>query len=94
MKPESSTKTIGLHFEISSLFLFLYLRSQALHPLSSYHAGYADDDEGNGEQLAHVEQHARFEVYLYVLCVLDEEAECEDERQHEAEEETTANGFS
>jgi hypothetical protein len=80
MKPESSTKTFGLHFEISRLFLFLYLRTQVLHPLSSNHTGYADDDEGNGEQLAHIEQHARLEVYLYVLCVLDEEAERKDER--------------
>ncbi len=93
MKPESSTKTFGLHFEISRLF-FLYLRTQALHPLAAKHAGYADDDEWDGEQLAHVEQHARLEVYLYVLRVLDEETEREDERQHKAEKEAAANWFS
>ena len=69
-------------------------RSQALHPLSTNHTGYADDDEWDAQQLAHIEQHARLEINLYVLCVLDEEAECEDERQHKAEEESAANWFS
>ena len=67
--------------------------SQPLHPLSSNHAGNADDDEGNREQLAHIERHTCFEINLYILCVFDEEAEREDERQHEPEEESTSDGF-
>ena len=67
--------------------------SQSLHPLSSYHTGYADDDEGNREQLPHIERHTCFEVNLYILRVFDEEAECEDEGQHEPEEESATHGF-
>ena len=67
--------------------------SQPLHPLSSKHAGDADDDEGNREKLAHIEGHTSLEVNLYILRVFDEEAEREDERQHEPEEESTSDGF-
>ena len=67
--------------------------SQPLHPLSSNHAGDADDDKGNREQLAHIERHTSLEVNLYILRIFDEEAEREDERQHEPEEESASDGF-
>ena len=55
------------------------------HPFASPHAEDADKDEGDGEELSHVEWHIRLEVHLDVLGVLDEESECEDEGEHEAE---------
>ena len=69
-------------------YLVTLFRSQSLHPLATYHAGHADDDEGNRKQLAHVEQHTCLEVHLIGLRVLDEVAEREDERQHQSEEES------
>ena len=64
-----------------------------LHPLASPHAEDADGDEGDGEELAHVEWHGRLEVHLDVLGVLDEEAEGEDEGKDETEVEAGAYGL-
>ena len=61
--------------------------SDFFHPRSAAHAGNSDDDEGQAEQLAHVEKHARFEVDLNVFGVFDEEPEGKDERKAQAEEE-------
>ena len=69
------------------------LCSQPLHPFAAEHAGHTYYNKGYAEQLAHVEGHAGLEVHLVGLGVLDEEAEGEDEREHKAEEETTADGF-
>lgn len=60
------------------------------HALLAEDAEQTDGDERYGEQLAHVEKHARLEVDLYVLGVFDEEAEREDERQTESEIESCA----
>ena len=38
----------------------------------------SDEDEWDWEQLAHVEEHALLEAFLYLLGVLDEETEGED----------------
>ena len=46
--------------------------------LGSYHAIDAKDDEGDREDLAHVDGEWGFEGFLNLLGVLDEEAEGED----------------
>ena len=51
-------------------------------------APYADDDEGNAEQLSHVEEHARLPCFLYIFRIFDEETEGENLCQTETEEET------
>lgn len=56
----------------------------------THHADDANDDEGYGEELSHVEHHASLEVFLDVLGILYEEAEGEDERQAQSEEEPAA----
>ena len=53
--------------------------------LGSYHAIDAKDDEGDREDLAHVEWERGLEGLLDFLGVLDEEAEGEDIGQTEAE---------
>ena len=53
--------------------------------LGSHHTIAAEDDEGDGENLAHVEWEGGLEGFLDFLGVLDEEAEGEDIRQTEAE---------
>ena len=60
-------------------------------PCGFQHTINPDDDEGNGKQLPHVEQHSTLEVHLNVFGVFDEEAECENQRQHKPEEETASN---
>ena len=50
-----------------------------------YHAPDAEDDEGNGENLSHVNGQRGLEGFLYLLSVLNEEAEGEDVGQAEAE---------
>ena len=67
-----------------------FLGSQLLHPFASYHAGNAENHEGDAQQLAHVKGHAGFEGHLDVLGELDEEAEGEDGREAEAKEEARA----
>lgn len=54
------------------------------------HANHTDDDERNGEQLPHIEEHLLLKGFLYVLGVLDEEAEREDKGKAEAEKEASA----
>ena len=71
----------------------ILFRSQLFHPFSTPHAGNAKDDERNAQQLAHVENHARLEVYLYILGVFYEEAERENEGETQAEIETSAHLF-
>ena len=51
----------------------------------------ADDDEGNGENLSHVDGQRGLEGFLNLLGVLDEEAEGEDVGQAEAEVPACAN---
>ena len=48
----------------------------------------ADEDEGDAEQLAHVERHRSLEGFLVLLDELDEEARREDEDEEDAEEES------
>ena len=55
-----------------------------LHFLRPYHAVHADDDEGNGENLSHVDGQGGLEGFLNLLGVLNEEAEGEDIGQTEA----------
>ena len=52
---------------------------------STYHAPDAEDDERNGENLSHVDGQRGLEGFLYLLGVLNEEAEGEDIGQAEAE---------
>ena len=49
------------------------------------HAIDTEDDEGDGEQLAHVEKHVSLPGFLHVLGVFDEEAEGEDIGEAETE---------
>lgn len=75
---------IFLHFVVHTL-LFLYFHS----PTPPY-TPEAEEDEGDAEQLTHVEEHAVLEIDLVLLGVLDEDAGGEDEEEAEAEEETRA----
>ena len=68
----------------------ILFRSQLFHPFSTPHASNAKDDERNAQQLSHVENHARLEVYLYILGVFYEEAERENEGQTQAEIEASS----
>ena len=54
-------------------------------PCGFQHTINPDDDERNGEQLAHIEQHVSLPSLLHVLCVFDEEAESEDIEEAESE---------
>ena len=61
-----------------------------MHPLAAPHTADAEDDEGDGENLAHVEWEGGFESFLHFLGVFDEETGGEDIRQTETEEESRA----
>ena len=63
----------------------LQLSTFNLQLSGSHHAVDADDDEGDGEDLSHVDGQRGFEGFLNLLGVLDEEAEGEDVGQTEAE---------
>jgi hypothetical protein len=67
--------------------------SYLFHPVSANHAGHADDDERDAENLSHIQRHARFECHLNVFGVFDEEAEGEYQREAEAEKEACADLF-
>ena len=54
------------------------------------HEPKADEDEGDAQELAHVQEHAALEVHLVLLGVFDEDAAREDEREAEPEEEARA----
>ena len=56
-------------------------------------APHADGDEGQGEYLSHVYGQAGLEGLLYLLGVLNEEAEGEDEGEAEAEVESLAHAL-
>ena len=58
------------------------------------HAPHADGDEGNGQELSHVEKHVLLEAHLHVLRKLYEEAEGEDQGQAETEEKACAHALS
>ena len=68
--------------------LFLFFHSSALP-----HAPQSDDDEGDAQELTHIEEHAVLEGNLIFLGVLDEDAGSEDEREAEAEEESRADAL-
>jgi len=53
--------------------------------LRLYHAIYTENDERYREYLPHVYRQRCFESFLYLLRILDEEAEGEDVGQAEAE---------
>ena len=69
---------------LGGTFLFSYLSQ----PFAAYHAIDTHDDEGDAQQLTHVEGHTLFEIDLYLLQELNEETEGEDGSQTIAEEET------
>ena len=54
-------------------------------PCGFQHTINPDDDERNGEQLAHIEQHVGLPSLLHVLGVFDEETEREDIEEAESE---------
>ena len=61
-----------------------------LAPKTIHHTPYTEHDEGDAEELAHIERHAYLEVGLYLLEELHEEAEGEDGGEAVAKEETCA----
>ena len=69
---------------------FLIPNSYLLFPTCFHHASYAEQHEGDAEELAHVEGHAYLEVALHLLAELHEEAEGEDAGEAVAEEEAGA----
>ena len=70
---------------LSGIFLFTYLPQ----PFAAYHAIDTYDDEGDAQQLTHVERHVLLEIHLHLLQELDEETEGEDRGQAIAEKETS-----
>ena len=58
---------------------------------TSPHAPKAEEDEGNTEDLTHIEEHSVLEIDLVLLSVFDKDAGSEDEEEAEAEEESRAN---
>lgn len=68
----------------------LFLRSKFLEPFTANHASDADDDEGDAEQLTHIERHAVLETDLIFLGELNEETRHEYQCQTQAEIETRA----
>ena len=54
------------------------------------HTPYTEHDEGNAEELAHIERHAYLEVALHLLEELHKEAEGEDGSEAVAKEESCA----
>ncbi len=56
----------------------------------SPHAPEAQQDEGDAEELAHIEEHAVLEVHLVLLGIFDENAAGEYHEEAEAEEEARA----
>ena len=71
----------------------LLLRPEPFRHFRAEHADEAERDEGQAEQLAHVEEHRGFELFLYVLGELDEEAGGEYQCDAEAEEEACADAL-
>ena len=61
-----------------------------LHFKASNHAPYAEEHEGDAEELTHVEGHAHLEVALHLLEELHKEAEGEDVGETVAKEEACA----
>ena len=60
--------------------------------LCLHHAVYADDDEGNAEELPHIEKHATFKLHLLNFEELDEETEGKDGGKAISEVEASADG--
>ena len=58
--------------------------------IAFHHEPRADEDEGDAQNLTHIEGQTGLEGLLNLLGVLDEEAEGEDEEEAEAEEEARA----
>ena len=71
---------------ISRLSFFVYHLGRK--PFGPFHAPHAEDDEGNAEQLTHIEGQRVLEVHLIDLQKLHKEAESEDIGEAEAEVET------
>ena len=61
-----------------------------LHFKASNHAPYAEEHEGDAEELTHVEGHAHLEIALHLLEELHEEAKNEDVGEAIAKEEACA----
>lgn len=57
---------------------FLFVQTSGADERAN-HKSDASDDEGQAEELSHVERHAFLEVHLFFLDEFDEEAEGEDE---------------
>ena len=58
-----------------------------LHPFAANHTGDADDNEGDAEQLSHVQWQAVFEIHLVDFGEFNEEAGDEDKGEAKSEEE-------
>ncbi len=62
------------------------LLSQPSTPFASLHAIDSKQDEGNTEQLAHIEEHTLLKSYLILLGVLNEDTAGKDKYEAEPEE--------
>ena len=80
----SSALSLFLRFFVSSCSVFWPQPAAFPHEVDTH------DDEGNAEQLAHVQRHALLEGHLLLLEELHKEAEREDIRQAESEVEPRA----
>ena len=57
-----------------------------LHPFSSDHTENSDNDEGDAEQLSHIEGQAVLEIHLIDFGEFNEETSCENQREAQTEE--------
>lgn len=71
----------------------LLFRSQFFEPFTADHAGHAKDDEGNAEQLSHVERHSVFKIYLCFFGELNEETGGENQGEAQTKEKAGTNFF-
>ena len=74
----------------SKAFVYRFVRYLSCFLLRLYHAVDTDNDEGDGENLAHIYWQRRLKGFLDLLGVLYEEAEGEDVSQTEAKVPTGA----
>ena len=77
-----------IFFSVTHLF-----RSQFLEPFTADHAGDAEDDEGDAEELSHVKRHGILEVNLCLFGELNEETGGENQGEAQTEEKAGTNFF-
>ena len=71
---------------VNGQWSMISMLSNLPQPFAAHHAIHTHDDEGDAQDLTHVEGHALFEIHLHFLHKLHKETEGEDRGQTETEE--------